>query len=273
MEQRRTWSRFSAAGDGQPARGHILVVDNDRDTLAGVRDALEEEGYRVTCAANASTALARAEETPPDLVLLDLGMPAVDGRDFAQQYQNIVGPRAPIVLLSAREHLTEDVERTAEGLVQKPFRLDELVEVVRRFTAAHAVACAVADRAAAERASAPPAAHRPPDAPLEDVAPAATPRGASGPIPGTFDLKEMKPEERLRRMRRLQVQVTELRRSLGQIQEHVRALLVLQRQRSLAAEEAHQVRRLARESELLRWELLRLFGEFERLRTGGTAQR
>jgi CheY-like chemotaxis protein len=225
----------------KPKKTRILVIDDDQPTLAALRGLLQDEGYAVVCAADAPTALVLAEREPPDLILLDLAMPIMDGRGFAAQYHSSPGPHAPIVLVSAQQQLLDDVEHIeAAGFIRKPFRFDEVLDVVHRFTAS---------RAAAARASG-----------------AASPRRKPA-------REEVERQQRVRYLKRLQMEVTDLRRQLSEVNAQTRELLAIQEMRPLTADEGQRTRTLNRESTRLSYELQRLFNEFERVRSGSDGNR
>jgi len=245
-------------------------VDDDAATLQALQAVLEDDGYAVTCAADAPAALEYAEREPPDLILLDLGMPIMDGRGFAAHYQQTPGPHAPIVLVSAKQQLIDDVEQTAAaGFVRKPFRIDELLDLVRRFTAAHDVA---RERLEAGVKANPNAADgRVAKRPVLAPARRATTR-ADGAREAAARRKpareQLEQQRRLRHLQRLRTEVADLRRQLGEVNEQTRGLLAIQEARPLSTSEAQIARDLSRESERLRWELQRLFQDFEQVRSG-----
>jgi two-component system, chemotaxis family, chemotaxis protein CheY len=109
----------------------VLVVDDDPDILDALSEILEAEGYEVQRARNGREALQRLEQGHPNLILLDLMMPVMDGWEFARS----LDPRArpPIVVLSADRNVSIKArEIGALGWLAKPFELSELLSVVRR---------------------------------------------------------------------------------------------------------------------------------------------
>jgi len=109
----------------------VLVVDDDPDILDALSEILEVEGYEVLRARNGREALQRLEQGVPDLVLLDLMMPLMDGWEFARS----LGPssRPPIIVLSADRNVSSKAKEIgAIGWLAKPFELSELLSVVRR---------------------------------------------------------------------------------------------------------------------------------------------
>ena len=118
------------------ARARVLVVDDDEAILEFIGEALADEGYEVLTALNGEEALALAvgSNPRPDLILLDMRMPVMDGWDFARAYHDLPGPHAPIVVITAaRDAATAAEEIGAAGYLAKPFSLQELLDLVGRF--------------------------------------------------------------------------------------------------------------------------------------------
>jgi DNA-binding response OmpR family regulator len=110
----------------------VLVVDDEPKILQVVRDYLVDAGFTVTTAGDGTTALAQARAVPPDLVVLDLGLPGIDGLDVARELQRR-GP-VPIIMLTARSDEVDRVlglELGADDYLVKPFSPRELVARVR----------------------------------------------------------------------------------------------------------------------------------------------
>jgi DNA-binding response OmpR family regulator len=108
----------------------VLVVDDDPDILDALSEILEVEGYDVQRARNGREALQRLEQGLPDLVLLDLMMPVMDGWEFARSLAP--GARPPIIVLSADRNVSAKAKEIgALGWLAKPFELSELLEAVR----------------------------------------------------------------------------------------------------------------------------------------------
>ncbi|HEY4188798.1 MAG TPA: response regulator transcription factor [Candidatus Limnocylindrales bacterium] len=105
----------------------ILVVEDDAETRAALIRELASRGYRTSDAADGRSALERWEAGRPDLVLLDLGLPDMDGLDVIRRIRR--DATTPIVILSGRYEEREKVEaleRGADDYVTKPFGVDEL---------------------------------------------------------------------------------------------------------------------------------------------------
>lgn len=111
----------------------VLVVEDD-DGIAGVLvDLLADEGYDVRRAADGRAGLALLEAWPPDLVLLDLMMPVLDGQGFRRAQLGLGGRLAeiPVVLLTgAREGAARGEQLGAAASIVKPFELDVVTETV-----------------------------------------------------------------------------------------------------------------------------------------------
>lgn len=105
----------------------VLLVEDDAETRAALVRALHARGYRVDQAPDGRAALRRWEARRPDVVLLDLGLPDIDGLDLVRRFRREAA--TPIVILSAH-HLerekVEALERGADDYVTKPFGVDEL---------------------------------------------------------------------------------------------------------------------------------------------------
>jgi two-component system, chemotaxis family, chemotaxis protein CheY len=117
------------------AQRRILVVDDDTGIRSFVEMALDSEGYAVSTATNGAQALAVTDQVHPDLILLDMRMPIMDGWTFARRYREQDGPKAPIVVITAATDAGERAaEIQADGYLGKPFDLDELLGLVSRYT-------------------------------------------------------------------------------------------------------------------------------------------
>jgi DNA-binding response OmpR family regulator len=110
----------------------ILVVDDEKRLVSLVESYLTQEGYRVVTAYNGKEALTVAEKEKPDLVVLDVMMPEMDGYEFMRRHR--VENNTPIILLTARVDDEEKViglEVGADDYMTKPFRPRVLVARVR----------------------------------------------------------------------------------------------------------------------------------------------
>lgn len=114
----------------------ILVVDDVADNLFLLQAILEIEGYDVEIADKGSVALAKIEASPPDLVLLDLMMPEMNGYEVTHRIrQNAKVPPIPIVLVTACEEasVTKGLELGANDFIRKPINFDDLTATVKAF--------------------------------------------------------------------------------------------------------------------------------------------
>jgi DNA-binding response OmpR family regulator len=110
----------------------ILVVDDKANMRTLLRDYLVEQGFQVVTAEDGRSALFVAREARPDLVLLDIMMPEMDGYTFMRHYRKESG--APIILLTAKLEENDKVlglELGADDYVTKPFGMRELVARIR----------------------------------------------------------------------------------------------------------------------------------------------
>ncbi len=110
----------------------ILVVDDEKRLVSLVESYLKQEGYRVITAFDGREALNVARRQSPDLIILDIMMPEMDGYEFIETYRR--DRSTPIILLTARVEEQEQViglELGADDYVTKPFRPRELMARVR----------------------------------------------------------------------------------------------------------------------------------------------
>lgn len=112
----------------------VLVVDDDPNAIDIVRTFLESKGYRVATAKDGSEALAQLEDVRPDLVLLDVMMPGMDGWEVARVIKNHPSfGRTRVVMLTARSDFAdkhEGLRAGADDYIVKPIQLRELGERV-----------------------------------------------------------------------------------------------------------------------------------------------
>ncbi|MFN8458170.1 MAG: response regulator transcription factor [Anaerolineae bacterium] len=111
---------------------HLLVVDDDALLRRSLAFNLEQAGYRVTTAANAEDALLLARRDPPDLILLDIGLPGMDGLDALRNFQRQADP--PIIFVSARRREMDQalgLELGADDYITKPFDLNVLLARIK----------------------------------------------------------------------------------------------------------------------------------------------
>ena len=114
---------------------HILVVDDEADIRGLLKEILSEEGYEVDVAANAAQARASRARQTPDLVLLDIWMPDVDGITLLREWSASVTDGCPVVMMSGHGTVETAVEATRLGafdFVEKPLSLAKLLRTVER---------------------------------------------------------------------------------------------------------------------------------------------
>lgn len=117
----------------EPSR--VLVVEDDRDLRDLMTLALEGDGYRVERARDGREALEIVDERMPDLILLDMRMPAMNGWEFARNFHERYDHQRPIVVVTAAANAGQRAEEIgADGYVAKPFDLEELLGEVHRHT-------------------------------------------------------------------------------------------------------------------------------------------
>jgi two-component system, NtrC family, nitrogen regulation response regulator NtrX len=114
---------------------HILVVDDEADIRSLLKEILSEEGYEVDVAANATQARASRARQTPDLVLLDIWMPDVDGITLLREWSTTNAEGCPVVMMSGHGTVETAVEATRLGafdFVEKPLSLAKLLRTVER---------------------------------------------------------------------------------------------------------------------------------------------
>jgi two-component system, OmpR family, alkaline phosphatase synthesis response regulator PhoP len=120
----------------------ILLVEDNDGLARGILHNLELEGYETTWAADGTRGLAAALANPPDLVILDLMLPGLDGFEVLRRLrEGEAGSRVPVIILSARGEEVDKVRGfrlDADQYVTKPFGLFELLERVRSLLRRHA---------------------------------------------------------------------------------------------------------------------------------------
>ena len=117
-----------------PPAPRILVADDEEGTLALLTDVLTYSGFVVTPARDGLEAFALARATPPDLALLDVMMPGLDGRELCRRLHADDGlSHVPVILCSATSIDAVDWRAAgAVGFLQKPFPIRELTKIVRQ---------------------------------------------------------------------------------------------------------------------------------------------
>jgi DNA-binding response OmpR family regulator len=111
---------------------HILVVDDDALMRRSLAFNLQQAGYQASTAGTAEDALALARRQPPDLVLLDIGLPGMDGLEALRQFKDQLG--VPVIFVTARRRELDEVvglELGADDYVTKPFDVDVLLAHIK----------------------------------------------------------------------------------------------------------------------------------------------
>ena len=111
----------------------ILVVDDDRAVRDSLRRSLEFNGYTVELASDGAEALVRVPQVDPDVIVMDVMMPRLDGLEATRALRS-AGNDVPILVLTARDAVTDRVDGLdagADDYLTKPFALDELLARVR----------------------------------------------------------------------------------------------------------------------------------------------
>lgn len=114
------------------AQPHILVIDDEPQILRALRTILTAKGFRVSVANRGEEGLALAATQSPDLIILDLSLPDMDGNEVASQLRE--WSQVPIIVLSVRETERDKVtalDRGADDYLTKPFGIEELLARIR----------------------------------------------------------------------------------------------------------------------------------------------
>ena len=112
---------------------HILVVDDEALIRSSLSYSLEQAGYRTSSAPNAEDALAIAQRDHPDLVLLDIGLPGMDGLEALSYFRAQIG--CPVIFVTARRRELDEIvglELGADDFISKPFDVDVLLAESRQ---------------------------------------------------------------------------------------------------------------------------------------------
>jgi len=111
---------------------HILLVDDDALMRRSLAFNLEQAGFHASPAANAEDALSLARQTPPDLVLLDIGLPGMDGLDAIKRFKEQF--HVPVIFVTARRRNLDEIvglELGADDYITKPFDVDVLIARIK----------------------------------------------------------------------------------------------------------------------------------------------
>jgi CheY-like chemotaxis protein len=122
----------------QGLRPRVLVIDDDDDVADVLRQALTEEGYAVATVPHGAAALEILRLHEPEVILLDLRMPLMDGWSFAERYRTATGRApAPLILISGVADIEIEARRVgADSYFRKPFDIDELIRAIEHARAA-----------------------------------------------------------------------------------------------------------------------------------------
>ncbi|MEO6075349.1 MAG: response regulator, partial [Dokdonella sp.] len=114
---------------------HVLVVDDEPDIRVTVKDILEDEGYTVSVAESAAAAREARRQQRPDVVLLDIWMPDLDGISLLREWNERGGLPCPVIMMSGHGTIETAIEATRQGawdFVEKPISLAKLLLTVER---------------------------------------------------------------------------------------------------------------------------------------------
>jgi two-component system, sensor histidine kinase and response regulator len=113
-----------------PTKGNILIVDDTPDNLRLLSSTLIQEGYKVRSVINGAMALMGAQAAPPDLIVLDIKMPDMDGYEVCQRLKQLQQTREiPVIFISALDDVFDKVKAFNSGgvdYIQKPFHIEEV---------------------------------------------------------------------------------------------------------------------------------------------------
>lgn len=110
----------------------VLVVEDDPCLRAVYADLLSDEGFHVETAENGQVGITMVEKVPPDVILLDIEMPVMDGVTFATIYNRMSGDHAPIVVCSSLASTSSLAQIRPASVMGKPCDLDQLLNEVNR---------------------------------------------------------------------------------------------------------------------------------------------
>jgi DNA-binding response OmpR family regulator len=122
---------MSENGSRGPGVSKVLVLDDDNALLRLLRLTLTAEGFEVITASNGLEGLEKVDREPPDVILLDLEMPVMDGRTFFRELRK-QGNNTPVLILSAYGARDAQRELHADGSLEKPFDADVLMNELKQ---------------------------------------------------------------------------------------------------------------------------------------------
>ena len=114
----------------------VLIIEDEKLIIVSTQMLLESVGYRVEAAMEGEEGIAKAKEIKPDLILLDIMMPGIDGWEALKRLKRDPDTMGvPVVIFTAREHARghqKSSEMGAAGYFRKPFDTDELIDLVEK---------------------------------------------------------------------------------------------------------------------------------------------
>jgi two-component system alkaline phosphatase synthesis response regulator PhoP len=115
----------------------VLIIEDEKLIIVSTQMVLEAAGFRVESATNGEDGIAKAKSQAPDLVLLDIMMPGIDGWEtLTRLKRDAATANIPVVIFTAREHSRghqKSAEMGAVDYFRKPFEPDELIELVEKY--------------------------------------------------------------------------------------------------------------------------------------------
>jgi len=117
------------------ANKKILFVDDDQDLVKAMTIRLKANDYHVVTATDAISAISVARKEKPDLIILDIGLPAGSGFDVMERLKLLPGPKIPVIILTAREpvvHKAMAFIEGAEDFFQKPVDNEKLLAAIQK---------------------------------------------------------------------------------------------------------------------------------------------
>jgi DNA-binding response OmpR family regulator len=117
----------------------VLIIEDEKLIIVSTQMVLEAAGFRVESATNGEDGIAKAKSLAPDLVLLDIMMPGIDGWEtLTRLKRDAATSNIPVIIFTAREHARghqKSAEMGAADYFRKPFEPDELIELVEKHVA------------------------------------------------------------------------------------------------------------------------------------------
>ncbi len=117
----------------------VLIIEDEKLIIVSTQMVLEAAGFRVESATNGEDGIAKAKSLAPDLVLLDIMMPGIDGWEtLTRLKRDAATSNIPVIIFTAREHARghqKSSEMGAADYFRKPFEPDELIELVEKHVA------------------------------------------------------------------------------------------------------------------------------------------